>query len=278
VRIGSLFSGIGGLELGLERAGLGHVMWQVEINPFCRSVLARHWPDVPRYEDVASVGVSDLSPVDLICGGFPCQDVSSAGARAGLAGAKSGLWYEYRRIVGELRPRFVVVENVTSGKKLWLPTVRGDLGALGYRVRALALSAVDVGAPHLRRRVFVVATTDPDGIVLREQPGRRQRQGDRGSRGNSAALANARHDGISRTLGDSDSDSESALAIDGEVAGVRGLASRASPWASPPVFRGMVDGVSGRMDRLRALGNAVVPQCAEVIGRIIAEHIEHQVP
>lgn len=265
--IGSLFSGIGGLELGLERGIPGaHVAWQVEIDPFCRSVLAKHWPGVTQYEDVRSVGSHNLGPVDLICGGFPCQDVSSAGARAGLSGPKSGLWYEYLRIVSEVRPRFVVVENVTSGKRLWLPQVKEGLGALGYGARAYALSAADVGAPHLRRRVFVVATHS-DSVNLREQPGGSERED--GGRASVPGL-----DGVEGSASDTDRDRESAKPEHGEVAGVRGLASGASAWAAPPIFRGVDDGVPRRVDRsrrLKALGNAVVPQCAEVIGRIIAE-------
>jgi DNA (cytosine-5)-methyltransferase 1 len=261
--IGSLFSGIGGLELGLERAiPCAHTAWQVEIDPFCRSILAKHWPETPRHEDVRAVGAGVLSVVDLVCGGFPCQDVSSAGARRGLAGPKSGLWREYARIVGELRPRFVIVENVTSGKKLWLPTVREDLAALGYRTRAFALSAADVGAPHLRRRVFVLATTDPDGIVLRVEPGRGERADGRG-----AALAGV--DGQGGRARHADRDREST----GEVAGLQGVAARASAWSVAPELRGVADGIPARVDRLKALGNAVVPQCAEVIGRIIAEHL-----
>src|SRR5512146_2306862 len=112
--IGSLFSGIGGLELGLERAGLGPVVWQVEKDAYCRAVLAKHWPDATRYEDVKDVGRGNLHNVDLICGGFPCQDVSCAGKRAGISGERSGLWTEFARITGELRPRYVIVEN-TAG-------------------------------------------------------------------------------------------------------------------------------------------------------------------
>jgi site-specific DNA-cytosine methylase len=130
--IGSLFSGIGGLEKGLEWAGLGPVKWQVEREEFCRKVLAKHWPDVARYEDVCSVGAKELEPVDIVCGGFPCQDISTAGRRAGLAGHRSGLWFEYSRIVRELRPRFVVVENVAALINLGLDTVLGDLASLGY--------------------------------------------------------------------------------------------------------------------------------------------------
>lgn len=161
--IGSLFSGIGGLELGLEAAGLGAVAWQVEIDPFCRRVLAKHWPDAARDVcDVRVAGAATLAPVDVICGGFPCQDVSAAGKRAGLEGERSGLWYEYRRIVSELRPRIVVVENVASGAPKWLPTVRRQLCELGYNTTALAVSAEDVGAPHRRARVFVVGLADPN--------------------------------------------------------------------------------------------------------------------
>src|SRR5688572_31531977 len=115
LRVGSLFSAIGGLELGLELAGVGEPVWQVEQSAFCRAVLARHWPGVERYTDVRAVGAHNLALVDLICGGFPCQDVSSAGARRGLAGSRSGLWFEYARIVRELGPEWIIVENVASG-------------------------------------------------------------------------------------------------------------------------------------------------------------------
>ncbi len=176
MRIGSLFSGIGGLEYGLERAGIGEVIWQVENEPYCRRVLEKHWPTVDRgVSDVKVAGKANLTPVDLICGGFPCQDVSSAGKGEGLSGAKSGLWYEYKRIVEEMQPTWVVVENVASGAKRWLPHVRRDLHMLGYRTRAYALSAADVGAPHLRRRIFVVAHSEREPI--REQSGRGQGQG-----------------------------------------------------------------------------------------------------
>jgi len=158
--IGSLFSGIGGLELGLEAAGLGPVAWQVESDPFCRAVLARHWPQAERFDDVRTVGVSRLRRVRGVCGGFPCQDVSSAGERRGLAGARSGLWYEYARIVDEISPEWVVVENVTSGEAAWLPHVRHDLLRLGYRTEAHRLGAMDVGAPHRRMRTFVLGIAD----------------------------------------------------------------------------------------------------------------------
>lgn len=158
--IGSLFSGIGGLELGLEAAGLGRTIWQVEIDAWCRATLARHWPSAERLEDVCTAGKHNLRPVDLVCGGFPCQDVSSAGARAGLAGSRSGLWRHFARIVSELLPEWVVVENVASGAKLWVDAVRSDLAELGYATLPIPVRADWLGAPYERARIFVVGRRD----------------------------------------------------------------------------------------------------------------------
>lgn len=178
--IGSLFSGVGGLEIGLEWAGHGPVLWQVENNPFCREWLRWWWPDVTRHEDVVAVGAAELVPVDIICGGFPCQDVSGAGKGAGLAGARSGLWSQFARIVGELAPRWVVVENVTSGASRWLDAVVRELEELRYEALPLPLSADVVGAPHRRSRIFVVArrVLDPErgalGVEQQRLPPRRE--------------------------------------------------------------------------------------------------------
>lgn len=158
--VGSLFSGIGGLELGLERAGM-QVIWQVEKDPYCLKVLARHWPNVERYEDVKEVGRHNLQPVDLICGGFPCQDVSLAGKRAGLQGERTTLWREFARIIRELRPRWVLAENVpgllSSDKGMFFGQVLRDLAACGYDAEWQVLPAAAFGAPHKRDRVFIVA-------------------------------------------------------------------------------------------------------------------------
>src|SRR5687767_562507 len=108
---GSLFAGIGGFDLGFERAGM-RCEWQVEIDPYCRRVLAKHWPDVRRWDDVRTFPPDGDWGVDVICGGFPCQDISAAGKQAGIEGERSGLWGEYERIIRVLRPRIVVVENV----------------------------------------------------------------------------------------------------------------------------------------------------------------------
>jgi len=250
MRIGSLFSGVGGLELGLERAGLGRVVWQVEKDEFCRRVLAMHWPEAERFDDVCQVGAAELPTVDLICGGFPCQDVSAAGKGAGLAGSRSGLWREFARIVAELRPRWVVIENVTSGASRWLDEVVRDLEELGYETLPLPVSAWDVGAPHLRRRLFAVAHAN--GVAVREQLGRQ---------GPGSEAAEPLVDGVGEPLANTLSRRQASVPAENPD----------GPWLIEPDVGRVAARVPARVDRLRALGNSVVPQCAEVVGWVIRE-------
>lgn len=246
--IGSLFSGIGGLELGLER-GIGHgahTVWQVEKDPYCQRVLARHWPHTYIHEDVRDVGYwpaqsgkltrGNLQRVDVVCGGFPCQDISYAGLGAGLAGERSGLWHEFARIVREVGPRYVVVENVAALLVRGLGRVLGDLAACGYDAEWDCVPASAVGAPHRRDRVFVLAHD----------------RGQRIQRGWTRPLHRV-----------------PAFSWCEDVRGIEDLRSR--PDLPPSLFRGSRDGIPDWVDRLRALGNAVVPQVAEVVGRLIAE-------
>ena len=168
LRLLDLFSGIGGFSLGLERAGFQTVAF-CEIDPFCRRVLAKHWPGVPIYEDVRSLNADALRrdgiTIDSICGGSPCQDVSAAGKGAGLdGGVRSGLWAELRRLMGELRPRFAVVENVSallSGPPeqpgMWFGRVLGDLAEIGYDAEWHCIPASAVGAQHRRDRIWIVS-------------------------------------------------------------------------------------------------------------------------
>ena len=193
--IGSLFSGIGGLEMGVEHATGGHVVWQVESNPFCRAVLAKHWPDAVRHDDVRTVG-AELGCVDTFVGGFPCQDLSLAGKRAGFAGERSSLWREYRRLVDLLRPEFVLVENVpplTTSRGGWdFAEVLGDLASLGYDATWDRFRGSDVGAPHRRERIFVLAYADGG------QPEQPQRQPERGD----AAIARAAREAVADAEGE----------------------------------------------------------------------------
>lgn len=228
----SLFAGIGGLDLGLERAGITTV-GQVEIDPWCRQVLAKHWPDVPRHDDVRTAAGwwlgQERPHVDLVAGGFPCQPVSLAGKGAAQADAR-WLWPAMAGLIGVVRPRWVVGENVLGLRRRGLNLVVRDLRTLGYRVGVHKLTACALGFPHMRPRLFVVAHTESLGC---------------GGSGESG------HQGSSLV--------ESA----GHGEGARW------PGSGEPRPVGVAYGVPGRVDRLRGLGNAVVPQVAEHIGRLI---------
>jgi len=209
-RIGSLFSGAGGLDLAVEHVTGGRTVWHCEADPDASKVLAAHWPDVPNLGDITAVDwahVAEVAPIEVLCGGFPCQDVSAAGRRAGLAtGTRSGLWLEYAEAINHLRPQLVVIENVRGllsgyahramepgsddlGDRSGRPLLRaagavlGDLADLGYDATWTTVAASDVGAPHRRERVFIVAhpegqpwrlyQRDPRGAATHAQSDRR---------------------------------------------------------------------------------------------------------
>lgn len=243
---GSLFAGIGGLDLGLERAGF-ECRWQVERDTHCRSVLERHWPDVTRYEDVRKVG-DELERVDLVAGGFPCQPVSLAGKRLAQSDER-WLWPEFARLVRVLRPPTVLVENVRGLLSRGFGDVLGDLADLGYDAEWDCIPAQSVGAYHRRDRIFLVAW-DQDV----SDPYRQRLEGR----------------GLEHRLG------EIGEAVEvGRTSGASGSRvfdrSPVADWLPEPSLRRVVDGVPNRVDRLRSLGNAVVPQVGEWVGRMIVE-------
>lgn len=238
--VGSLFAGIGGIELGLERTGGFETVWQVEKDDFCQKVLSKHWPNVKRFKDVEQVGSKQLDSVDLICGGFPCQDISTAGKQEGIEGERSGLWSEFARIIREIRPRYALIENVAAlrYKQGGLGVVLRDLAEIGYDAEWHCITAWSVGAPHERDRVFVIAY--PEGFLgqhpmLAESPKWVSEQ--------------------PRRVGRNE---------------VRWVGRQ----AYQPSMVGVDNGVSDRVDRVKSLGNAVVPQVAEWIG----EQILHAAP
>ena len=173
MRLLSLFSGVGCLDAAVEAAFGATVVAHCEADPFCRKVLARHWPGVPCFADVRALTAADVGPVDVICGGFPCVDLSTAGKQAGLQAARSGLWFEYLRLVGELRPGMVVIENVPPlyRKLAWRKQVQEPLEALGYRVIWTLCKASDVGAPHRRERTFALAVLPGVQVPQVQVPG-----------------------------------------------------------------------------------------------------------
>lgn len=270
VNVLDLFSGIGGFSLGLERAGMRTVAF-CEIEPFPRAVLAKHWPHVPCYDDVRTLTDARLAAdgiaVDVICGGFPCQDISAAGARVGIDGARSGLWREYARLIGEIRPRYVIVENVADLIVRGLGQVLGDLAALGYDAEWYCIPAAAVGADHWRDRIWIIAYPNGTRPLALHQRGREQRQAQVGE--DAADDHSARSSGRLQT---------GTLASDARAIGPRlGLALSSPPsfpeldGAGAPVLGRGEDGIPNRVDRMHALGNAVVPAIPEIIGRAILE-------
>ena len=326
MKIGSLFSGIGGLELGIEHATGGRVLWQVERDAFCRSVLASHWPDAERFDDVCAVG-ADLAHVDLICGGFPCQPASVAGKRKGMSDAR-WLWPEFARVVRVVGPRFVMLENVAGllsldGGRAW-GSVLGDMAALGFNATWDVFRASDVGAPHRRERLFCLAYRDglrqpqPQGRERDErrwvgdggQPadadagGRRGRaraqrarrgtesangarvehaDGERGEERNRSTIAarveRGRRVRRSGSVGGGAAESGLGRGLDGGPGGLDALrwpAGRGEEQHAEEPPR-TAHGVPGRSARLKALGNAVVPQVAVLAWRVLSARIAREV-
>ena len=371
-----LFSGIGGFSLGLERSGGFETVAFCEIAPKCRHLLNHHWPSVPVFPDITTLTGEDVGPVDAICGGFPCQDISFAGKGAGLAGERSGLWREYARLVRELRPAFVIVENVSAILGRGLGEVLGDLAALGYDAWWDCIPASAVGAPHRRDRLWLVAYArgqqhqgygdalrrkiaselagaladaglclrdDAEADTLGSNPDCARPHSTQIHQQRDAELRH-QQDGIAEPLGHNVADASRkqwdgrrtgseqnrrpepangcpALAdadnIDaqGLLSGIANATGRPGPFERPAGSRGdghgrgsvesglgrMVDGLSARLDRvhggwaeepatprvavgvpdrvarLHGLGNAVVPQIPELIGRAIIRSMSSQV-
>ena len=240
MRVGSLFSGIGGLDLGLERAGMT-VAWQSEIDPYASRVLAKHWPTVPNLGDITTIDWSTVEPVDLICGGYPCQPFSNNGHRRGNLDARH-LWPFFRDSIRLLRPEFILAENVTGHLSLGFDRVLADLAGLGFDVEWSTVPACAMGAPHTRERLFIMAHSPS---------ARRDRQ-----RNQTPAAA-------ARQTRPDDRQPEGSRALD--------------HWAAvpSPSTVGMAHGVPTWVDRarLKAHGNAVVPQVAEFVGRRLMEAV-----
>ena len=323
LRLLDLFSGIGGFSLGLERSGGFETVAFCEIEDFPRRVLAKHWPEVPCYHDIRELTVDRLAAdeiaVDAICGGFPCQDISNAGKQAGIEGERSGLWSEYARLIGELRPRVVFVENVAALLGRGLDRVLGDLAALGYDAWWDCIPASAVGAPHRRDRLWLVAwhgseavsfgpDTDSFGLYraplhlnANAQSGHKQEhvagsvcavlahpQGERSGAGlcQDRQVSNGHQPGngcadVANTFSTRLEGQSGSMDVEREEPGrqppqpdgsasPQGLCSggdRSEWWTTEPDVGRVAHGVPDRAHRLKALGNAVVPQIPELLGR-----------
>jgi len=298
--VGSLFAGIGGLDLGAERAGFD-VIWQCEKDDYCTRVLNKHWPDTPVYDDVQTLYTHDgpnPEKPDILCGGFPCQDISYAGKGAGLSGDRSGLWWEFARTIRVVGPRYIVVENVPALARRGLDAILGWLATHRYDAEWQIVSAAAMGAPHIRERLFLVAYPDSSRRGA-EQRGVSKGKSD--TAGKREALANsdgagceeqhtpskpkgAGHPARSRDP----SDVADAASPRCNTAGRTGkkvfkpgsfkrFARRCrsqdgGQWSTQPEVGRLSNGVPDRVDRLRGLGNAVVPQVAKYIARLVMRH------
>lgn len=244
-----LFSGIGGFSLGLERAGMKTIAF-CENDEKCRKELKKTWPLIPIYEDIRKLTYDRLiddriSKPDVLCGGFPCTDISNLGKRAGINGGQSGLWSEFVRLIGEIRPKYAIVENVANllrGERgAWFSRILGDLAKIGYDVEWEIISAAAVGANHLRERVWITAYSQGIAIkcsIYQKIPWIK--------------------------FFKSQSRRSSWTAIPG------------THWAeSQPEFFEVDDGVPGWPDAAKQYGNAVVPQIPELIGKAILKHDKH---
>jgi DNA (cytosine-5)-methyltransferase 1 len=256
---GSLFAGVGGFDLGFERAGM-KCLWQVEIDTKCQSILAYHFPSAKRYSDVREVGIHNLEKVDVICGGFPCQDVSLAGQRMGLNGKRSTLWSEYHRIICEIKPGWAVVENVrglySSDAGRFFGGILRDLASIGYDAEWDCLPAAYFGAPQLRHRVYLIAY--PQGNSRR-------------GIGFPNFFFENRTD-MEKHGGSSSKVIWNGLQID------RKRETTYIDSFPESIFLRVDNGVSNGMDkttsanRMKQMGNAVVPQAAEWIAKRIIEY------
>jgi DNA (cytosine-5)-methyltransferase 1 len=266
--------------------------WQVEIDGYATRVLEKHWPDVWRWRDVTTFltdsvrtecepgtgrrrvwqGDQELT-VDLVAGGFPCQDISYAGKGAGIKGKRSGLFFEAARVVGLLRPRYVLLENVAALLNRGMVDVLGTLASFGYDAEWHCIQAADFGAPHIRDRVFIIAYRQS------ERCGEGWARGATGAgtgEKNEAEMANANDAGsrASRSCTNGMQSSKKNTKQSQPFIELSGFseANRSGWWSAEPDVGRVADGIPSRMDRLRGLGNAVVCQISEFIAKEVIKH------
>ena len=294
MKVLDLFAGIGGFTIGLERAGFETAAF-CEIDPYAQKVLRKNWPGVPIYDDVRTITAERLASdgigVDVITGGFPCQDISVAGSQAGIEGERSGLWTECARLIGELRPRYAIFENVTNllnGERGdWFKRVLWDISSLGYDAEWHCIPASELGAHHHRDRVWIICY--PREVLL-ENTRHGSRRADKGFVGGQDTQKKRERDTSAIERPSEDVANTECWPIEAQLSqkqpillrkknfgweanrfGAQDESGRAV-WATEPDVGRVVDGVPNRSHRLKCLGNAVVPPIPELIGRAINGH------
>lgn len=321
MNVGSLFSGIGGIEIGFEKQGF-KTIWFIEKEPYAQTILRKRFPTATIYEDITTTDFSTVQKIDILTGGFPCQDISNAGKRIGITGSRSSLWKYYLEAIRVLRPKYALIENVSALTIRGLNVVLSDLAQIGYDAEWYNLSASAVGAPHRRERIFIIAYPNSNGQCSQghEQTSEQDNLSEERKAEIGSERAEWKHEvselssdvsntNISRLerqhkskhpswksketfrCGSDDKNVENTNSNgDGERAwedDLRGskieesssdIIKRSSryrgQWAVEPNVGRVAHGVSNRIHRIRCLGNAVVPQCAEVFCTAIKKYEE----
>lgn len=291
MKVLDLFSGIGGFSLGLGWAGFETVAF-CEIEPYAQNVLKKHWPSLPIHEDVKKLNGNDYKGIDIITGGFPCQDISNAGTKEGIKGERSGLWFELCRIISEARPRYAIMENVSALLHRGLSTVLSDLAKIGYDCQWHCIPASYVGAYHQRDRIWIIAYphSDPNGKQLEYEKKWRDSERKIQERANSNStrqlqpqrlneelrrwIAHVHKENVSNSHSERLQRGENTREISGEGKEANEQFARLHSfkrgvWATEPKLARMVHGIPRRVDRTKGLGNAVVPQIPYAIGMAI---------
>jgi DNA (cytosine-5)-methyltransferase 1 len=302
VKVLDLFAGIGGFTIGLERAGFETAAF-CEIDPYAQKVLRKNWPGVPIYDDVRTITAERLASdgigVDIITGGFPCQDISVSGNQAGIQdGTRSGLWSECARLLGELRPKYAIFENVTNllnGERgAWFKRVLWDISALGYDAEWHCIPASELGAHHHRDRIWIIAYPSgqhgrDNGQLATDQAERTQGAtisptvckdvsdsnsigfGERVQKADRTAGASQGSTEGSGILADTDCTQRERGCLSVGIRAQYANTVGASGWKAEPDVGRVANGIPARSHRLKCLGNAVVPPIPELIGRAINE-------
>ena len=266
VRVGSLFSGIGGIELGFEQAGEYETIWCIEKELYAQAILRKHFPNATIYDDVTTVDFKQLPPIDIITGGFPCQDISNAGKRTGITGSRSSLWKYCCKALSICRPRLAVFENVSALTQRGLDTVLCDLAQIGYDAEWYCIPASAVGAPHRRDRIFILSYPHRSGFIYGQVEKFTTEEG---------KSTQCEFITISKDVAYTD-----CKRLERKYESKhRSWESKTSSgwggqWSAEPELGRVAHGVPYRVDRIKCLGNAVVPTVAKAIAEAIKDRIK----